>query len=235
MLQRRHMTAIDQGIDAVIFDMDGLLLDSERLALRSHAEAAREFGIVMDEEFCLTMVGIPEDQCRVLVEKAFGSNVPADEYLACSGRQMEVLIDCGLLTLKPGAIELLSFLDRQSLPRALATSSGRARADRRLRKMGLFDRFREIVTRDDVERGKPHPDLFLAASQRLGVPPSNCLVLEDSYAGVKAATAAGCPVIMVPDLLPPTPEAKSACLFIANDLGAVRDWLAEPASSRGGF
>jgi hypothetical protein len=121
--------------------------------------------------------------------------------------------------------EVLDYLDRENLPRALATSSSRDKALHHLDAAGIAERFDTIVTRDDVARGKPFPDLYEQAARRLRLPPRHCLALEDSYNGVRAAASAGVPVIMVPDLLPPTAEMQQLCVAVLHDLHAVLVWL----------
>jgi HAD superfamily hydrolase (TIGR01509 family) len=214
------VSALD--IEAVVFDMDGLLLDTESLAMRGLAQAAAARGIDAPEEFRHAMIGVPADHCRLLVMDRFGADFPVDEFLTEASRWMSELIEVGALQVKPGVLELLSDLDRIGMPKAVATSSSRAKASHHLRSVGLLERFDAIVTRSDVESGKPRPDLFLRAAQLLGRRPGRCLALEDSYNGIRAAYAAGMPVIMVPDLLPPTAEMRDRCLMIAPDLHAVR-------------
>ena len=207
--------------DAVIFDMDGLLLDSESLALRALTAVAGRMGIDAPPDFCHQMIGIPVDRCLLLVRKRFGPEFPCENYLAAAADYAEDLIRSGLLSLKPGALELLSQLDELGIPKAIATSSSRAKAETHLRAAGILDRFDAIATRDDVKHGKPSPDLFLKAASLVGADPSRCLALEDSYNGIRAAQAAGMRVIMVPDLLPATEEMRKTCLLIAPDLHAV--------------
>jgi HAD superfamily hydrolase (TIGR01509 family) len=125
------------------------------------------------------------------------------------------------LCLKAGLVELLDFLDDARLPRAIATSSRHEDVQHNLGIHGLLDRFETVVARGDYSRGKPHPEPFLKAAERLGVKPESCLALEDSYHGVRAASDAGMMTIMVPDLLPPTAEMKALCVGIARDLHEV--------------
>jgi HAD superfamily hydrolase (TIGR01509 family) len=213
------------GIGAVVFDMDGLLVDSEKLAMRGLELAAREMGIDAPQAFCQSMIGVPADRCRTLVLERFGDGFAADDFLLEAGRLTVEMIEGGALDLKPGVLELLEELDRRGLPKAVATSSSREKADRHLLATGIERRFDAVVTRDDVDRGKPHPDLFLKAADVLGADPSLCMALEDSYNGVKAAAAAGMRVIMVPDLLQPNTEMREKAVLIAADLHVARDWM----------
>jgi HAD superfamily hydrolase (TIGR01509 family) len=209
-------------VEAVVFDMDGLLLDSESLARKAILLAGQELDLGLTEEFCALLIGVPADGNRRLLLEHYGKDAPADALFAKATQKLQALIDEGALRLKPGVTELLDELDRAGLPRGVATSSDRKKALHHLERVGIADRFPVIVTRDDVARGKPHPDLFLRAAQAIGTPPRRCLALEDSYNGVRAAHAAGMPVIMVPDLLPPTEEMHQRCLAIVQDLHGVK-------------
>jgi HAD superfamily hydrolase (TIGR01509 family) len=208
-------------IEGVVFDMDGLLLDTERLAMRSLANAAGDWGLNAPAIFHHAMIGLSADGCCDLLRRRFGPDFYAEGYLASANRHMERLVEAGQLRLKSGVLALLAHLERLGLPKAVATSSSRVKAARHLRAVGILDRFDVLVTRDDVARGKPHPDLFLLAMKELGLLPERCLVLEDSYNGVRAANAAGAAVIMVPDLLPATEEMRSLCAMVVPDLHAI--------------
>jgi HAD superfamily hydrolase (TIGR01509 family) len=212
-------------IDAVIFDMDGLIFDTERPIRRVVLDAARAVGFEMPEAFYQTMIGMPGPECDLLVKAHFGSGFPFEAYDdACRSGIARVLGEG--VSVKPGAAELLGELHARRMPLALATSSGRAYAEHHLRNADLRHFFVAVATRNDVSRGKPHPDPFLKAAADLGVAPARCLVLEDSHNGVRAAHAAGCLPIMVPDLLEANDEMRSLCLLIARDLHEVRLLLA---------
>jgi len=116
--------------------------------------------------------------------------------------------------LRPGVTDLLEFLRHAAIPMAVATSTARAKSQAQLRKAGIFDNFDALVTRSDIQTGKPHPETFLKAAELLKADPSNCLALEDSHNGVRAAAAAGMATIMIPDLLHPTPEIASLCVGV---------------------
>ncbi len=214
-------TPTTRSCEGVIFDMDGLLVDTESLAMEALAGAAAERALDLPASFFHLMIGLPADQCRTLMRDRLGAGFAVEPFFAAADIRKLELVRNGRLTLKPGALELLSFLEDCGVPKAVATSSSRATALHHLEATGIVQRFVAVVTRDDVARGKPHPDLFFRAAGTLGIAPPRCLALEDSYNGVRAAHAAGVPVIMVPDLLPPTDEMRAVCLAIVADLRAV--------------
>lgn len=213
------------AVDAVVFDMDGLLLDTESLARRALRLAGNEVGIELTDAFCALLIGVPADGCRLLLFEHHGEAAPADRLFAAATRHLRALIEGGAMQLKPGVIELLGQLDKAGLARVVATSSARDKAFHHLAHAGIAGHFGAVVTRDDVKRGKPHPDIFLRAAEVAGAEPGRCIALEDSYNGVRAAHAAGMPVIMVPDLLPPNEEMHQKCIAIAQDLHAVSRML----------
>ena len=129
-------------------------------------------------------------------------------------------MDAGI-PVKSGVVELLDFLESRGLPLGVATSAKRATAESHLGKAGLLDRFAAIATRNDVERTKPHPDVYLEAARRLGVAPERCLAFEDSNVGLEAAHAAGAMAFMVPDLLQPLPENRKRSVDVFPDLHAA--------------
>ncbi len=197
-------------VHAVIFDMDGLLLDSERVALATVAEAAAELGVEWRYEVGLALVGLNSKDGPAVIRRHLGEDYPVVELYEAFGRIYEAAIAAGRIPLKGGVTELFDVLDGLALGRVVATSTRRSRAEPKLAAVGLLDRVHGMVCGDEVARGKPAPDIFLAAAERLGVPAANCLVLEDSNAGVRGALAAGARVIMVPDLLQPAADVLAA-------------------------
>lgn len=218
-------------IAGVIFDMDGLLLDSESLAMDALVSAGSALGYDMPRDFCHLMIGAPADRCRELATERYGADFPLARYFDTQEAHLRALVDGGSLRTKPGVAALLDHLDAMRLPRAIATSSSRARTDHHLALVGLAGRFDQIVTRDDVARGKPNPDPFLKAAETIGIDPRACLALEDSYNGIRAAHAAGMRVIMVPDLLHPTEEMRGKALRMVRDLNDVVAYLQEHAAA----
>jgi len=213
-------------IDAVLLDMDGTLLDTEKVYLESTIAALGRFGYTDGvEALCHSMIGIPGPDCERMLLEHFGADFPlADVNRAFAAHCAEIMLSG--LPLKRGAIALLDAIDAARLPKAIVTSSSRRTADDHLALAGIGDRFNAILTRDDVRRGKPSPDLYLLAADRLRARPDACLAIEDSNPGVTAAHAAGAITIMVPDILPPTDETRARCATVLPDLYAAIDLLA---------
>ena len=210
----------------VIFDMDGLLIDSERAALTCWREAAAAQSLVMDDTLWLSMVGLHEAGCAELMNDLLGAEQAERLTLACKHRY-DVLLEQGL-PLKPGVRALLQDLAHLAVPMAIATSTRGDRARIKLARSGIAHFFDHVVTSSDVTHAKPAPDLYLLAAERLGIPPSECIALEDSEFGVRAAAAAGLRVIQVPDLAPASELSRSLATVVC-DMEAARplieSWL----------
>jgi HAD superfamily hydrolase (TIGR01509 family) len=217
---------------AVVFDMDGLLFDTERLYERAAIAAAAELGYELDQAFHRTTVGSSWEVIRGLLLDRYGAAFAAEDLRATARRIFGELLETEPL-LKPGVLELLDLLDRLGLPRAIATTSSRPTVQRHLEAHDLVGRFHHIVAHGDYARHKPAPDPFLKAAEQLGVAPQLCVALEDSHNGVRAAAAAGMMTVMVPDLLLPTEEIRGLCTHIVPDLHDVRRLIASPARPAG--
>jgi HAD superfamily hydrolase (TIGR01509 family) len=218
----------NEPVEAVIFDMDGTLIDSESVYIVGMQEAARTLGLELPLSLCHAMVGVPSRECNQMLEEHYGAGfdlaVFRGHFSTSVQRQMSERVP-----VKSGVVELLDFLALKGLPLAIATSAGRTTAERNLGRAGLLDRFTALATRDDVEHAKPAPDVYLEAARRLDVVPQHCVAFEDSSVGVLAAHAAGMRTVMIPDILPPTDEARAKCLHIAQDLHEVLR-LIQPAA-----
>lgn len=209
---------------AVIFDMDGLLVDSEIMVREVMYEVTRRRGLTLPEDVFLRMVGLPGAASRMVAVAHFGDAFDYEGWNAEVWATAHGRIDAGV-PIKTGAAELLDLLDQLGLPRAVATSSGHPTVARQLGPIGLLARFDAVVAHGDYARGKPDPDPFLVAAARLGIEPIDCLALEDSHNGVRAAHAAGMMTVMVPDLLGATDEMHGLCVAIASTLHDVRQLL----------
>ena len=210
-----------ESFDAVIFDMDGLMFDTETLNMKGWYEAARKHGYEMTDDVIHAHIGADLPTTRRLMTAHFGPGFDFDavrnDRIAWSWAWIE---ERGMPE-KPGLRELLAWLRERSILTAIATSSGKRFVDFYLEHSGLAHPFDAIVTWREGMPGKPAPDLFLAAANELGVRPERCVVLEDSYNGIRAAHAAGMIPIMVPDLLPPTPEILALAWRKADNLNEV--------------
>ncbi len=211
--------------DAVIFDMDGLMLDTERLAMEVWKTVGARHGYEIADELCVAMVGRSARDSEQILVDALGDSFPLEAISRAWAAHYDELIDKGRLATKAGLVELLETLRAASVPTGVATTTERARALRKLGAAGLLPFFDAVTTGDDVFRPKPAPDIFVLAAQRLDTPPQRCLVLEDSDAGVAAATAAGCTVIMVPDIRPPSDESRALAHRVVRSLHDVRAYL----------
>jgi HAD superfamily hydrolase (TIGR01509 family) len=208
-------------IAAVVFDMDGLLIDTESLWREGMMEEARAMGLDLPLAAFKRMVGAPGTLTRQILFEQFGGDFDAEAYLDGAARRFYEMLDFETL-LKAGVVELLDVLDELGLPKAIATSSPHEAVQRHLGPMGLIERFQAVIARSDYVNGKPAPDPFLTAAAALGVAPELCLALEDSHNGVRAAHAAGMMTVMVPDLLEPTEEMHDKCVHVAESLHAVK-------------
>jgi HAD superfamily hydrolase (TIGR01509 family) len=211
---------LKKPVEAVLFDMDGLLLDTEAVYIRAYGAAAGTFGIEMPVALCHAMVGVPTIECEKLIQDHYGPAFEVDRFQLCFREHAERMI-AEEVPVKPGAPELLDYLAGRGLPLAIATSSRAATVDRHLGLAGLRRHFAAVATRYDVARGKPHPDVYLEAARRLGVAPQRCIAFEDSPIGLSAAHAAGTMAIMVPDLLQPSAEIRAKCVAVLPDLHAA--------------
>jgi HAD superfamily hydrolase (TIGR01509 family) len=194
------------GVPAgVIFDMDGLLLDSERLARDAFVAACTEHGWEVDLSVYHRCIGSTQEITREILCDHFGAQFPYETVDASWSRHYHARLAEAPVPVKPGARLLLELLDAADVPTALATSTRRETAESRLRDTGLLRYLPHQICGGETARGKPHPDPYLAAARVLGVAPEHCLALEDSANGVRSAHAAGCVVIQIPDLVSPDP------------------------------
>ena len=211
---------LPRKVRAVVFDMDGLLFDTEALYRDVVLATAIEAGHDMPLEFYLSTVGTPLQGTREIFERRYGAGFDFDAFWGKTTQRFATEVETQL-RLKAGVIELLTLLDELALPRAIATSSKHEHARHHLGAFDLTHQFHAVIAHGDYARGKPHPEPFLTAAERLGVAPAHCLALEDSWHGVRAASAAGMMTIMVPDLMQATPEMEALCVHIAADLHEV--------------
>jgi len=209
---------------AVIFDMDGLLVDTETVYREAMTATAIAEGLDFPNELFLRLIGLSWPANAAILQTHFGEAFDPEAFKDASITRFRELV-AAEVALKAGVREILDLLDVLSLPRAIATSSGHESVRHHIGGHGLLERFHAILAAGDYANAKPAPDPYLRAAEALGVDPADCLALEDSHNGVRAAASAGMMTIMVPDLLDATDEMHDLCIRIARDLHEVEALL----------
>jgi len=201
--------------EAFIFDMDGLLLDTEGVYKRSWTTACSALGFDLTEELYLTLIGITVADCEKRLVVHFGENFPLDRFRGDARAGYDAIVAAEGIPMKPGVLAALDWAADRNIPCGVGTSTHTEEARERLKRHGIVDRFSVVVGGDQIKHGKPDPETFLKVAGALGRKPEDCLVFEDAHSGVHAARAAGMSVVLVPDLLAATPEiaAKAAGVF----------------------
>lgn len=212
----------------VIFDMDGVIFDSERLFIECNKETAPKYGITdldMVEEVSKKCIGVTNEATQVIMKEHFGEDFPIEEFWANSSSLFKERSMGGQLPVKPGVTELLEFLKKENIPTAIASSTKTETVKRELRDAGLLEYFDEIVGGDMIQKSKPAPDSFLKAMEVLGCRPDEVCIIEDSFNGIRAAKAAGGFSIMVPDILQPNDEIRSIAGTVLDSLHDVKKYF----------
>ena len=194
-------------IDAVVFDMDGVIFDSEKIYLKCLTAVGEKYRILDFEDLCYATIGTTDLHMKEVFLSHYGEDFPFDTYMD----EMFVLFRIeaeGGLPLKKGVREILTYLKENNIKVALATSTIREKALPEIRNAGLEPFFDQFICGDMIENGKPEPDIYLKACEALHVNPENACAIEDSFNGVRSASRAGMHVIMVPDLLQPDEEIR---------------------------
>ena len=214
-----------------IFDMDGVLFDTERVYQQTWHEIARDRGIALEEGLDRAVSGTNGDVMRRVIERYYHVPDGMEIMVECKRRIREKL--SRTVPLKPGVHEILDFFRFRNIRLAIASSSAPEQIRSNLALSGLGPYFDAVISGEEVQNGKPDPEIFLRAAAALGCAPGSCFVFEDSLSGVRAGHAAGCDTVMVPDLIPPTPEILPLCFRVCeslNDaLNEIRDMLEAPA------
>ena len=203
-------------LGAVLFDMDGLILDSERIAKQIWEETIKGLGFEVGPTVYKKMIGRNRKDSTLLLKEIFGPEFPVKSCFEQAEKRYIAEIKEKGVPIKKGLLSLLSYLKKEAIPIAVATSTNREKAILKLTRTNLISEFSTIVAGDEVSLGKPAPDIFLKAAEKIKVEPSRCFVLEDSFAGIRAAFAAKMSPIMVPDLVEPDESIRSLCIVKAS-------------------
>lgn len=212
-------------LQGVIFDMDGLMLDTEKLLLRFWCEAAAEMGYQMEKKHVLSIRSLAAKYAEPKLKGYFGQGFDYHKVRARRKELMSAYIEENGIETKKGIRELLVFLKEQGLKTAVATATDLERTEKYLKSVDLLKYFDKIICASMVKNGKPEPDIYLKAAEELELPPENCIALEDSPNGILAAFRAGCMPVMVPDLDEPSQETKNILFGLEEDLLKVIDFI----------
>lgn len=215
-----------RNIRAVLFDMDGLLINTERVNVECAQAAAREWGFELDGvAMARNVIGLTRDEVLSAYARLIPEGMDAEAFYRFKVEKiMERRAVEGIQPMK-GAEELLTWLNAQGITCVLATSTARDSAERTLTELGMWDLLPRRITGDMIQRSKPDPEPYLRAAGLAGVDPAECLVLEDSLNGLRSGRAAGCHVGMVPDTLPYDETCAPYCDVVFRDLTEVREWI----------
>ncbi len=210
---------------AFIFDMDGLMFDTERVFIGAWDYAGEKMGLGKAGHMVMRTLGMNTPACNQAWREEFGEDVDIDALWGYSREYLEAYYSKYAVSAKPGLYDLLTYLKRQGCRLAVASSTKRAKVEKNLVDADVRHYFDVVIAGDMVERSKPEPDIYLRAAAELGVEPADCIALEDSRNGLLSAHAAGMRVIMVPDLWQPDDMVKEFILGPFESLLNVRDWL----------
>ena len=205
----------------VIFDMDGVIFDSERAYIEAYKRLAPKYGLGDVEQACIDSIGVTFDKAREIFCSYKGGDFDFDSYR----EDVRAELRKKDYDIKPGVYELFDWLEANGVPTALASSTRYATVSGMLDKAELTERFAAIVCGDMVAHSKPHPEIFLTAAERLWAPAADCWVIEDSYNGIRAAHNAGMHPLMVPDVLQPDDEMLELADAVLPSLIEVKDYL----------
>ena len=212
---------------AAIFDMDGLLLDTERVCMQAFRDACEALSLPMLEDVYLGIIGCNAQGIEQVICNGYGETLDypqlRDEWVS----RYHPIIEQQAIPIKKGVVDLFNWLKEQDIPIAVATSSHKKQAVIKLKLAGLTDYVDSLSTGCEVDKGKPDPEIFLLAAQRLNVSPENCLAFEDSSNGVRSAVAAGMQVHQVPDLVKPCADIIALGHTISDSLAEVLNNLKE--------
>ncbi|WP_375748327.1 HAD family hydrolase [Vibrio sp. HN007] len=207
-------------INALLFDMDGLIFDTEGLYKTAWQAAAREQNLALTDELYRNFIGVQDPACEQMLIEWFEERLDIERYRNVRDSQLSQLKK-GQPDYKPGFDALFTKAKAEGLKIALVTSSFLKDVKHHFEGSGYLEQFDAVITAEDVKNGKPNPDCYLMASSQLNIEPSHCLVLEDSINGMLAGLNAGCQAAMVPDLLPPNDEIKQRATVLAHSLEEI--------------
>lgn len=208
MNRNSHPQAQNGMIRGVVFDMDGLMFDTEKLAAEAWVATGKQLGLAVSKTLLMETMGRDAEATRQIMSDHFGTGLDYDAWRTLRVDHVEARIDRAGLPVKPGLVKLLEFLKENGYKITVATSTESETACRHIAIAGLTAYFAEVVSGDSVAHGKPAPDIYLRACEGMGLPPDACMALEDSPVGIRSAYRAGMKPVMIPDILQPDPATE---------------------------
>ena len=218
--------------EAVIFDMDGVIFDSERAIYQLALELAEEEGVPDLPKIYMSLIGITREKSKQILTDFYGPDFPYARYREILSARYHQRYDHGRLPLKPGIHTILKDLSAVGMQLSVASSTPRPTVARQLDEAGLASFFQVIIGGNQVKYSKPAPDIFLCAASSMNVSPEACYVIEDSYNGIRAAYAGGMIPVMIPDMLEPNDEIRSLAAAVLPDLFSASTWIRQNRSVR---
>lgn len=213
------------SIKAVIFDLDGTLIDTEKYYRIFWKRACSQMGVELSDERALMLRSLGRPFAPALLKEWFGDDFDYNKVRQIRRSLMEPYLNEVGIEIKRGAVELLTYLGDNNIIKAIATATPLDRTKECLIQTGIYDYFDEIVSATMVEKGKPNPDVYIYACEKLGFKPSECIAVEDSPNGVRSAKGAGCNVIMVPDQTPADDEMRELADVCLDSLSDIIDYM----------
>lgn len=212
-------------IEAIVFDMDGILFDTERLSVESWIEVAGQMGLGDIDKGVYGCIGLNRTDCRIFLKETYGEDFPYEYFREQTAAVFQQKVDKDGLPVMKGAQELLLWLQEKGMKVALASSTNTRKVESHLQLAGFTGFFQAVIGGDMVEHSKPLPDIYWKACQLLQADPAGTVAVEDSPNGIRSAYAAGMLPVMVPDLVQPDPEIANMLYQRCDSLFAVRDFL----------
>lgn len=220
-----------KNVKAILFDMDGVIFDTERVYLEEWKQVFKKYGYKMKDEIYISVMGTGRENVKKVFKEYYGDNLPIEDMYVDKDILLNEAVSENKIPLKTGAVDILSYLKDNGYKTALATSAKRDRLEIQLHLADIKDKFDAIVCIDDVGKGKPNPDIFLLAAEKIGVEPSDCMVIEDSEAGIMAAFNAGMIPVHVKDLKEVSETIMKHSKRQFNNLHGIKQYIIENESA----